>query len=324
MTLELGTTDINKIYLGGTEIKKAQLGSTTVYQAGTPTPTEGWAQTSAGIEGLINAQSCSAKLNATQVCIMNQSTELLEVYDVATLTQVGTGQVVTGSFTNDNWISYLADNEVIVSYNGTVYQKYVWDSGAETWSTDGGTINLGVDTMCVGASSTRFFAFRRSGSAGVSCYDLSGGSWTQTGSTKAYTTTTRRQALAILDRTNNAEVMVCYTYQTAGDSQNEIHAISFNGTAFSDIDTISVGTGTDSFPTMTRLTDSTFAFFGNITEALEHWTLSGGTLSMDSSLDLSASENGAFICDYEDNEIMLNSTGASNFALQFWTYTPPA
>lgn len=283
-----------------------------------------WAQTVTGLGAISNATNSTCRLNATTIAITSQSDETLRAYTRSTYAKRGSSQSIGGTLTSDNVISRLVDNELIVSRNGSVFQKYVWDDGASTWSTDGGTINLGNDTVVVGVSSTRFFAIRTSGAAGLYCYDLSGGSWSHTGTLRAVTTSLRRQAICALVRTNNAEVIVYRTYQTGAGSTAELHAVSFNGSTFSSIDTLNLGSLSDSFPSLASMSVSGFAMLGNINKTLAYYTLISSTLAVvaGATADLSA-DNSPHIGELDGNTIAVAEIGGSSsrYGLQEYTYS---
>tara|TARA_R110000851_G_scaffold10031_2_gene36700 strand:+ start:3198 stop:4181 length:984 start_codon:yes stop_codon:yes gene_type:complete len=327
MTFDLGAGNIAKIQLNTIEIKKALVGSTLVYDAtgggGGPVLPQGWSQTETGLAGISNSVPSTCGLNATSIAITSQSDETLRVYTRGTYAQRGSSISIGGTLNSDNQIAYLADNEIMASRNGTNFQKYIWNDGASTWSTDGAIINLGNDCVVVGASSTRIFAYRRSGEIGVSCYDLIAGTWTKVGSTKTYVVNLRRQGICILDKTADAEVLVIREYQTGTGTENKLIALSFNGSAFTEITSIDSGVASDSTCTMAGLNTTSFAVIGNINKFIEYWTFTSNTFAFVEEEDVSSNNSptmGLVIGD--TNTVTVGVAGGAGFSLQEYVYTP--
>tara|TARA_R110000851_G_scaffold332955_1_gene510582 strand:- start:141 stop:1019 length:879 start_codon:yes stop_codon:yes gene_type:complete len=281
---------------------------------GAAPPSSGWAQlgnTLAVSQGISNV-GC---LNTTRVAVLGNTSDNLQAYswDGTDYASEGTA-LSTAAVGNDGRVEQLGTDAVFASPDGITWQKYSHNGTA--FSSVDSSISFSTDSVGAGSTGTRFMPYRRSGESGIATWDLAATNWTRTGNINATAPNNfQRQANAVLNTTNNAERQVTWS-----NSDFTIRVFDFDGTDW--VQTTGASTThlltSENRGFLVRLSNTEFAFFGQTTNLIRYFSMSGDVITAGSTLAI-AGANQASICALNGYDISMYDGTAG---LRTYRYTP--
>jgi hypothetical protein len=221
-----------------------------------------------------NSRSMITQLNSNTVALINNDDNEIQNFTYSDPNWSASGtNFSTSTVGNNNDIAYLADNEIIYSHNGSDYQAL--SHNGTSYSTNGSSVNLGTQVRVAGSSATRIFVQDASSNT-MSCYDLSGGTWTQTGNPLSVTYFFQSHAITLLDKTVDAEIMAVHVVDNGTPADSYISVYQFDGTDFTEL-TSTRFTSTDidnNVSSLVAISSNEVVYLDN-TEILRHFSIDG-------------------------------------------------